>query len=131
MSLQEFAARIPRQKLKVFRYSPELAATPGARVATLTLQFLIGQTVALKVNWFHEKLKDGAANWLWLKASHLGVQADNIGGLLGADDHSEAAQRPKECQRAGSAVRLSAPGVGATNPTEGEVAFRSWASVIA
>jgi len=129
MSLQEFASRIPKGKLSVLQSHPLLPSRPNTHVNTLTLRFRIGPSV-LHVGWSHELLQDGAANWLWFRASHLGVEADKIGGILGVDDHSEASQRPKAC--ASRAARLAKKREGAANVTlEGTDTFRGWASVIA
>jgi len=119
MSLQEFVARIPERKLKVFKYRPARPAELNAHVNTLMLQFRVGESAKLKVGWSHQKLKDGSTNWLWISASGLG-DADEVGGLLGSDDHS-AEQEPQDCK---IGEKLAASGEEPNKAT-----FRSWASV--
>jgi len=119
MSLQEFVARIPERKLKVFKYSPELPTEVNAHVNTLTLQFRVGDSAKLKVGWSHQKLLAGSTNWLWLSVSGLG-NADQVGGLLGSDDHS-AEQEAQHCKKAAEKLVVK------DDPSK--ATFRSWASV--
>jgi len=104
ISLQEFAARIPKGKLRIYQYRPERPTKLNTHVNTLMLRFKVGPST-LRVGWSHEKLEDGFANWLWLTASGLGA-AEGVGGLLGADDHSHALEPPEACQAAASTAGL-------------------------
>jgi len=94
ISLQEFAARIPKHMLDIAQFRPELPSKLNTHVNTLHLQFHLGPST-VKIGWAHEKLMDGFANWLWLEVSGLGT-AEEVGGILGSDDHSAVQKVPAD-----------------------------------
>eukprot|EP00421_Protoceratium_reticulatum_P002180 CAMPEP_0168371006 /NCGR_PEP_ID=MMETSP0228-20121227/7552_1 /TAXON_ID=133427 /ORGANISM="Protoceratium reticulatum, Strain CCCM 535 (=CCMP 1889)" /LENGTH=115 /DNA_ID=CAMNT_0008383887 /DNA_START=573 /DNA_END=917 /DNA_ORIENTATION=+ len=114
MSLQEFDARIPPNMLSISHYSPQPPIETNKHVNTLTMQFHLGP-ITMKVGWSHEKVSDGFTNWLWLSASGL-QDPENVGGLLGQDNHQGVQTPPEYCQ--------GKPGVLKTSPI-----LQGWASV--
>eukprot|EP00421_Protoceratium_reticulatum_P062216 CAMPEP_0168489278 /NCGR_PEP_ID=MMETSP0228-20121227/68580_1 /TAXON_ID=133427 /ORGANISM="Protoceratium reticulatum, Strain CCCM 535 (=CCMP 1889)" /LENGTH=51 /DNA_ID=CAMNT_0008505943 /DNA_START=20 /DNA_END=171 /DNA_ORIENTATION=- len=50
MSLKEFVAVIPRNRLEVFEFHPQVPSKPNTYVNTLTLKLHVGPAV-VKVGW--------------------------------------------------------------------------------
>jgi len=114
MSVQDFDTRIPSSILSISYYSPQRPREMSKHVNTLTMQFHLGPST-LMVGWSHEQINDRFANWLWLSVAGL-PDPQNVGGLLGTDDHLAVQAAPDYCK--------GKPGLIQTSP-----ALKSWASV--
>jgi len=137
ISLQQFRARIPKRNLTVFQYSPQLPTKLNTHVTTLTMQIRVGPVI-MYVDWSHEKVKDGFANWIGLSVAGLDATKD-VGGILGLDKDLDARWPLAACQElaqlaAGPQPALVAGG-GPQAParatgSEGQARkFRSWVTV--
>lgn len=96
MSLQDFDARVPKEMMSVSRYSPQPPTEENTHVNTLMLQFHLGKST-VKVGWSHEKLNEGFTNWMWFTVAGLGNPND-VGGLLGSDEHLSVQLPPENCR---------------------------------
>lgn len=100
VSVEDFISKVPSSMVEVQLPQAGLQAptTANQHATTFLVKLTIGD-ISLKVSWVAERLLSSRiANSLWLSISNLRSVKMQIGGLLGVDDHSKAAQIPNDCK---------------------------------
>jgi len=98
LSAREFASVVPPDMVTAARFHPH--PSPGQRVDTLVVTIRLGP-LTVRVGFAHV---DNKANWLWVEADGLHDTWEEIGGLMGQADGSEAREVDRQCADAAAVV---------------------------
>jgi hypothetical protein len=104
LTIEEFESRVPLKMAKLtLPASAVVKPTLANRHATtMTASLVLGPGVHLKVSWVLERTPDQTlANSLWVSATGLSSVRDQVGGLLGFDDHRSASTKDPACVGSG------------------------------